>query len=306
VKKITLITWFEMTRPGFLIITFVACLIGISNASLHQAHIQTSTAGATFILALLAHAFANVLNDYQDAINGADASNHNAIRPFTGGARFIQNQVASLAQTRILYLSLIFLVIFCGLLLAWFSTLELLLLGIVGIFLGWAYSSPPIALMSIGLGELAVMLCWTMIVVGADLVQRKTFNTDMLWPAISFGLLIGNILLINGFPDALSDAQVGKNTLVVKIGNKSAAKLYVIVANTGHAFLLLTVLIGLQPNSASWGLMSWPLSLWATYLLWKNALKVHNLRLAIQLTIAAACLHGLALSAGLSISRLFL
>jgi 1,4-dihydroxy-2-naphthoate octaprenyltransferase len=54
---------------------------------------------ATVLLALLAHAGANVLNDYFDARNGADAANHQGLFPFTGGSRLIQNGQVSIADT---------------------------------------------------------------------------------------------------------------------------------------------------------------------------------------------------------------
>ena len=42
-----------------------------------------------------------------------------------------------------------------------------------GLLLAWAYSAPPLRLMSRGLGELTVALVWFLVVIGADLVQRQ-------------------------------------------------------------------------------------------------------------------------------------
>ena len=46
--------------------------------------------GAT-LLAVMAHALGNVINDLHDARNGADAANTQGVFPFTGGSRLIQN-----------------------------------------------------------------------------------------------------------------------------------------------------------------------------------------------------------------------
>ena len=50
------------------------------------------------LLALVAHAGANVLNDYFDARNGADDANQQGLFPFTGGSRLIQNGAVSVAE----------------------------------------------------------------------------------------------------------------------------------------------------------------------------------------------------------------
>jgi 1,4-dihydroxy-2-naphthoate octaprenyltransferase len=165
--------------------------------------------------------------------------------------------------------------------------------------LGWAYSAPPLALMKRGLGEVTVSLTWGLVVVGADYVQRGQFFVIPVAVALSFALLVGNILVINGFPDAVSDAQVGKRTLVVRLGTRHVAWLYLLVALLAHAWLVAGVWLFIHPEPALWGLASMPLSLWAFMLLLNNVDQPARLASAIVLTIAAAVVHGLAMSAGL-------
>ena len=89
-----LATWrlyWRMTRPGFLSITAVGCALGLASAAACGCGFDGVRAGITVLLALLAHAGANVLNDYCDEVNGADAANTGALFPFTGGSRFIQS-----------------------------------------------------------------------------------------------------------------------------------------------------------------------------------------------------------------------
>ncbi|MEZ5450778.1 MAG: hypothetical protein R3E89_18015 [Thiolinea sp.] len=52
----------------------------------------------TLLGAGLVHAGMNVLNDYYDEQNGTDRRNGERLFPFTGGSRFIQNQVLSAAR----------------------------------------------------------------------------------------------------------------------------------------------------------------------------------------------------------------
>jgi 1,4-dihydroxy-2-naphthoate polyprenyltransferase len=292
-------TLVQMTRPGFLVITAVACVLGTAVAAACGHGPNVWMALATLALAVLMHAAANVLNDYHDALNGADDANTQGLFPFTGGARLIQNGHVSVQDTHDLAKTLIVFLIPCGLLLALKTGGGLVLLGLTGLLFGWAYSAPPLALMKRGLGEVTVALTWGLVVVGADYVQRGQFFVIPVAVAVSFALLVGNILVINGFPDAAADAQVGKRTLVVRFGPRDVAWLYLVVALLAHAWLVAGVWLFIHPEPALWGFVSMPLSIWAYRLLLKNAHHPARLAPAIVLTIAAAVVHGLAISAGL-------
>lgn len=292
-------TLVRMTRPGFLTITVVACLLGITSADAcgHPPHPWTVL--ATLVLAVLAHAAGNVINDVHDAQSGADAGNTSGIFPFTGGTRLIQLGMVSVRQTRDLARALMLLVVPGGLALALWSTPALLWIGALGLLLAWAYSAPPLQLMSRGMGELTVAAVWSLVVIGADAVQRGSVFIIPVFTSISYGLLIANILLINGVPDANSDASVGKATLAVRLGARGAAWLYALLALLAHGWLAWGVWQFIQPERALWGLASAPLSAAAAVLLWQRASTPEQLRPAIVLTIAAACVHGMAMAAGL-------
>ena len=294
-----LTTLVRMTRPGFLAITVVACLLGITSADAcgHPPHPWTAL--ATLVLAILAHAAGNIINDVHDAQSGADAGNTSGIYPFTGGTRLIQQGLVSVRQTRDLARALMLLVVPGGLALALWSTPALLWIGALGLLLAWAYSAPPLQLMSRGLGELTVAAVWSLVVIGADAVQRGSVFIIPVFTSISYGLLIANILLINGVPDAHADASVGKATLAVRLGARGAAWLYTLLALLAHGWLAWGVWQFIQPERALWGLASAPLSAAAAVLLWQRAATPERLRPAIVLTIAAACVHGLAMAAGL-------
>lgn len=296
-------TLVRMTRPGFLTITVVACLLGITSADAcgHPPHPWTVL--ATLVLAVLAHAAGNVINDVHDAQSGADAGNTSGIFPFTGGTRLIQLGMVSVRQTRDLARALMLLVVPGGLALALWSTPALLWIGALGLLLAWAYSAPPLQLMSRGLGELTVAAVWSLVVIGADAVQRGSVFIIPVFTSISYGLLIANILLINGVPDANSDASVGKATLAVRLGARGTAWLYALLALLAHGWLAWGVWQFIQPERALWGLASAPLSAAAAVLLWQRASTPEQLRPAIVLTIAAACVHGLAMAAGLLFMR---
>ncbi len=294
-------TLLRMTRPGSLLLTVAACLLGMAFALACGCGFDPLRAAATLALAVTAHAGANVLNDYHDALSGADAANQEGLFPFSGGSRLIQQGLVSEADTaRWAAVLLLLLVVPAGLLLALHSGGGLVLIGVAGLFLAWAYSAPPLALMARGLGEVAVALAWWLVVLGADYVQRRQFFVIPAATAASFALLAANILLANGFPDAAADARVGKKTLVVRLGARRAAWAYLLIALLAHGWLALAVWLLIPPARALWGLASLPLSLAAGALLLRHAGQPQRLRPAIVLTIAAALAHALAIAAALA------
>ncbi|HNR84148.1 prenyltransferase [Ottowia sp.] len=291
-----------MTRPAFLLLTLSTVMLGLASAA-SAGPLALWRALATLLLACLAHAGGNVLNDYHDARNGADAANRNALSPFTGGARLIQDGQVTERDTARWALWLLLATSAGGVVLASVSGAGLWLIGAAGLVLAWAYSAPPLALMARGLGEAAVAACWWLVVLGADYVQRGALAALPALLGGGLALLVANLLLINGFPDAPADARVGKRTLVVRLGPAAAARLYLGLALLAHAVVPLAVLAGWAPTGALAGLLSLPLSLVAGGLLWRHRRQAARLRPAIGLTIAAANLHALALAAGLVLGR---
>ncbi|MDZ4282396.1 MAG: prenyltransferase [Hydrogenophaga sp.] len=288
----------RMTRPAFLLLTVVACVLGTATAAACGCGLDLPLALGAMALAVLAHAAGNVLNDLHDARNGADAANTDGIFPFTGGSRLIQTGAVSEQQTAELAKALLVFLVPAGLLLAVKAGGGVLLLGMAGLLLAWAYSAPPLKLVSRGLGELTVALVWFLVVVGADYVQRRQFFVIPASAAAGFALMVGALLLINGFPDAAADARVGKRTLVVRLGPVAAGALYGLLVLGAHAWLAASVWLLIPPEPALWGLVSLPFSLAALAWLLTHLHRPQQLKPALALTVAATLLHGLGMAWG--------
>lgn len=215
------------TRPAFLLITFLACLIGLLSAKSPRTldwHINVLAIG----LALLAHAGANLLNDYFDHLNGSDAINEERISPFTGGSRYIQNQILSPSQVYGLGIFLLFLASLLGIFLCSQSTWALVPIGLLGITIAWAYSAPPLQLMSRGiLGEISIAIAWSLVVIGFATLQTHCIDFDATLIGIAFGLMVANILFLNQIPDIRADLLAKKFTLAAQTSPQSQWKWYV-------------------------------------------------------------------------------
>lgn len=292
--------YFVATRPAFLSVTFVGCLLGLATAALDGITLSPLTATITLLFALLAHGGANVVNDYYDAKSGCDAANDERVFPFTGGSRVIQNGLLSLREAGVYGYALLAAVVPAGLWLAAVSDPGLIGIGLAGLLTGWAYSAPPFKLQSRGLGEYGITAAWLLIVVGSDFVQRHGFSFTPVAAGLGFALLVANVLYINQFPDVKADAHAGKHTVVVQLGVQRARWGYALIALLCYVWVLAMILLGHLPLVAAISLLPAVASFKATRNLAAHAAQPRELLPGIKLTIVAASLHGLLLAAALA------
>lgn len=294
-----LLRYILATRPVFLSITLAGCLLGFATAWHEDIPPDLPAAGITLALALLAHAGANVLNDYYDHLNGTDAINTDRLYPYTGGSRFIQNGLLSPRQTLAFGLLLIAAVIAGGLWLIEHTGFGLFWIGLAGLAIGWAYSAPPLKLNCRGLGELSVMTGFLLLVVGADYVQRGAFAPLPWLAGLPYALLTTNILYINQFPDRRADQAAGKRHWVVRLAPPQAALGYAAILFLACAWLVLGVAMGWLSIWSSIGLLGMLPAAGAAISLRAHAANPARLRPAIRGSIAAAHLHAFLLAAAL-------
>lgn len=288
--------YFFATRPAFLLATLAACMLGFAGAIYSGVPINLSTAVLTLLLALLVHAAVNVLNDYADALNGTDDCNTQRLYPFTGGSRFIQNRILNPTQTLNFAYALMTASILGGLWLSWQVGSGLVLIGSLGMLIGWAYSTSPLRLNSRGLGELCVLLGFLGIVIGADFVQRQSFSVQPIMVGMPYALLATNLLFINQYPDRQADETAGKRNLVVRLAPTFSVWIYFtlvllvliwIAAVIALGGLTMLALVAALPLVFSWQ---------AFRILHRYALQPAKLLPAIKLTLASMLGHALLLS----------
>lgn len=300
VKPLSL--WLAATRPAFLTVTFVGVLLGLATAQFNGVFHSPWLAVMTLTFALVAHAGANVINDYYDAISGCDAINQDRIFPFTGGSRFIQNGVLTPKLTALFGYSLLLSVIPAGLYLVIESGAGLIAIGLCGLFAGWAYSAQPIALQSRGIGELAITMAWMMVVVGSDYVQRGAFSLTPFVTGLAYALLVANVLFINQIPDLKADEATGKRTIIVRFGRAIAPKGSGFLYLLSNITLIVGIMVGILPPVAAMALVVCVSSAIAVYKLHAGLSDKNALTIAIRLTIINALIFGLLLALALLIA----
>jgi len=200
---------------------------------------------------LLLHLSSNVYNDYFDVSDGTDEGNNEYFQPagaaITGGSRAIElgiitlNKTKSVARNLLICSLVIASILFYNIFINTGSILNIqgaLSVGLSGLFLGYFYTATPLRLVSRrGLGELAIFLAFgPLLTLGSGYAMSMEpieFMSSQFYMLVSlgipFGLLTTNILFINQFPDAESDAKTGKNHLVVTFGKKASRWVYVLI-----------------------------------------------------------------------------
>lgn len=292
-----LLRYWLATRPQFLLASLIPVFVGIAAVAYQGHEINLNFMLLTLIATALVHAGVNVLNDYYDELNGTDRVNTERLFPFTGGSRFIQNQVLSLNETLWFGLGLLVSAIGLGWLLIVLTGSGLLWIGLAGVLIGWGYSAPPLRLNSRGLGEPAVAIGFgSLIALGTWFVQTGHFSRYPLLVSLPLALLVMNILYINQFPDYQADKVSGKHHWVVRLGLVKAPWVYLGAIGIASATVLALVWTYYLPKWSLVSLFPLLLALKAGLDLLQYAAQPAKLELAIKLTILSMVVHGLLLT----------
>ncbi len=245
---------------------------------------------------ILLHLGSNVMNDYFDVKDGTDGANNDYFLQFSGGSRAIELGLITLGGTRRLGLGLIAAATLIGLYLTFETGVITLLIGLAGLALGYLYTAPPVRLVARkGLGELGIVLAFgPLVTAGLVYVLTQQLNPLAFLIGLPVGLLTANILLINEFPDAASDATTGKNHLVVTFGKGKSTYIYLTILLMSFAANL--AIVWLLPGFNVWLLALSFLSVIAGLLIFPHIRRHYEDRELVvsnKNTIALSALTGL-------------
>jgi 1,4-dihydroxy-2-naphthoate octaprenyltransferase len=295
---------FLATRPAFLTITIFGCLIGFGFGNLTNNPNWTINLLA-LVIALLAHAAGNVLNDYFDHLNGSDLINSNRVSPFTGGSRFIQLNIFQPKQIHQFGILLLLMATILGLFLCFMTTWKLLPIGILGVMLIWMYSAPPFKLMSHGiLGEIAIALSWSLVVIGFTALQSGVIDIEIIPIAIAYGLMVANILFLNQIPDINADKSSQKITLAVQSSPKHLWIWYSSFPLCAYLLQIFSIQRDYAPPQTIVTLLAMPIFWFCAIKLKSGKIDRSHLRKMIPINILGVHLYALLLCVGFLLSAI--
>jgi len=223
-------TWLIASRPKTLLAAAVPVLIGTSIVS-YETKVNFIAAFVAFICSVLIQIGTNFVNDLYDYLSGADSESRK------GPTRALASGLITVGEMKFAIFLVFFITFILGLYLVYISTWITLLIGLLSIFAGIAYTAGPYPLAYNGLGDVFVFLFFGVVgTVGTYYVQVVDISPLVFWASIPVGALITNILVVNNYRDIDEDREVGKNTLAVKMGKKFTRYQYLL-------FVILSYLI---------------------------------------------------------------
>lgn len=214
--------WILGARPRTLPAAVVPVLVGTAAAA--GSGIVWWRAGAALVVALALQVATNYANDLSDGIRGTDGEQR------VGPVRLVGSGLATPAEVRLAMLAAFAVAAVAGLALAVAVTPWLLVVGAASMVAGWLYTGGPRPYGYLGLGEVFVFTFFGLVAtVGSAYVHQREVP-GVAWPAaVAVGLLACALLAVNNLRDRVGDEASGKRTLAVRLGDRRARLLYVVL-----------------------------------------------------------------------------
>jgi 1,4-dihydroxy-2-naphthoate polyprenyltransferase len=211
--------WLAGTRPRTLPAAVVPVLIG-TGVAFGYGKFSAWRAVLALFVALFLQIGVNYANDYSDGIRGSDEQR-------VGPTRLVAAGLAPARQVLAAAFACFFCACVAGLVLAIFTSWWLILVGAAAVGAAWFYTGGSRPYGYRGLGEVAVFAFFGLAAVaGTAYVQMGRLSWLGLIAALPAGLLSCALLMINNLRDIGSDADVGKRTLAVRLGDPRSRTVY--------------------------------------------------------------------------------
>lgn len=290
--------WIEIARPFSLTASLVPVVTGGALAW-QEGRLVPWAFAVALAAAVMVQVGTNIVNEVYDVAHGVDGPDSPRASRVVVQGRIAPSTALRGAAVAFAAAAML------GLALVWFRGLLMLLIGLVGIAAGYAYTGPPAHYKYRALGVPAVfVLMGPLHVLGAHLASAGTVSGRALLAGLPVGCLVAAILHSNDLRDLEEDSRGPFRTLTSLVGRPAAARVYAGLVVGAFGALLMLVAGGVLP---------WPaLAAFATL-----PAAVSNVRRAMRgargdrpalewLDIATARLHlrfGLLMAAGVALGR---
>jgi len=239
--------WIQAARPKTLPAAISPVLLGtafaIANNAFHALAFVCAMLGA-----MLIQIGTNFANDYQDFSRGADT------KARKGPLRVTQARLVSteaMKRATVIAFSLAFI---AGIYLIVRGGWPILVVGLLSIASGVAYTAGRYALAYTGMADLFVLVFFGPVAVGGTyFVQALALPPEVIVAGFGPGLLATAILLANNVRDINEDRAANKRTLVVRLGRGFGVGFYAMCI-LGASLIPLTLILWV--SGRSWALLA--------------------------------------------------
>lgn len=228
--------WIAGARPKTLPAAIVPVAVG--TAAVASETFIAWRAAAAMIVALALQVATNYANDYSDGIRGTDDDR-------VGPLRLVGSGAASPGAVKRAIFASFGVAGIVGLILSLVVNPWLLVVGLFSIAAGWFYTGGSKPYGYLGLGEVFVFVFFGLVAtIGSAYVQTEAVSGLATVLAIPVGVFATALLIINNLRDREGDAEVGKNTLAVRMGDRNTRTFF--TATMLGAFVLIALTAGLS------------------------------------------------------------
>ncbi|MDH3758874.1 MAG: 1,4-dihydroxy-2-naphthoate octaprenyltransferase [Gammaproteobacteria bacterium] len=250
--------WLLGMRPRTLTMAAVPVTVGAVLAWAGGAVPAWLTFIMTLGCALLIQIGTNLFNDANDGERGADGPDRIGPLRITGAGLAQPKQVrrAAIACFIAALLAGVYLVVVGG--------MPILVIGLVSLVSGYAYSSGRRPLSHGPFSEVYVIVFFGLVAVAGSYYLQSGQLPDgaVLLTGIAIGCYAAAVLLVNNLRDTAADIRAGRKTLAIRLGTPSAQWLYGFLLLV--PFPMLAVAWGLQALGLVW--LGLPVCLWLAVL----------------------------------------
>ena len=237
--------WIAGARPKTLPAAVVPVAVGLSVAAGEDA-VRWWLGVPALVVSLALQVGVNYANDYSDGIRGTDDVRVGPLRLVGSGlvaphkvkwAAFAAFGVAAVA----------------GLIIAFATSLWLLVVGVAAIAAGWFYTGGKNPYGYLGLGEVFVFTFFGLVATVGSTFAVSERMPSLAWLAsVPVGCLACALLVVNNLRDIPTDSSSGKKTLAVRLGDRRTRGFYALLCFLAVVF---TVCAGIQRPAAVFGLI---------------------------------------------------
>lgn len=228
--------WLHASRPKTLLAAVVPVMVGSALAIAKDSFTLIYSLVA-LLCSILIQIGTNFTNDLYDHLKGADKE----LRK--GPLRVLSSGLISQTEMRNAIIFVFGLAFLLGLYLVYSVGIVVLIIGVISILAGIAYTAGPYPLAYHGLGDVFVFIFFGIVgTAGTYYLHLHEFDLISLLISIPVGALITNILVVNNYRDIEEDREAQKITLAVKFGRTFTKIQFIISIVVSYLILLILFL----------------------------------------------------------------
>jgi 1,4-dihydroxy-2-naphthoate octaprenyltransferase len=206
--------WVLASRPATLTAALCPVLVGTAVAEA-TGGLRVGPALAALFGAFMIQIATNFANDVFDHEKGADTAER------LGPTRAVQAGLLTPRQVRAGMIAAIGLAVLSGLYLTAVGGFPIVVIGVLSVLSGVAYTGGPYPLGYHGLGDVFVFVFFGLVAVCGTVFVQTGAVPPLSWvAAVPVGAIATAVLVVNNVRDRNTDVRAGKRTLAVRFGRR--------------------------------------------------------------------------------------